>query len=101
MEEVGGIVYCENTLNYAYRKTKGATVLAVAHCDFVDCDSSHFFAKDGIVWSSRLDDRLGVYTILDVLPMLGINVDVLLTDGEESCNSTARYFDVKEHDYKW
>lgn len=101
MEEVGGIVKCPNGLNYAYRAA-GNKILAVAHCDSVTCDTDHFFAKNGVVWCTRLDDRLGVFTILDILPDMGISVDILLTDGEESCNSTARYVEIpKECDYNW
>lgn len=101
MEEVGGIVKCPNGLNYAYRAA-GNKILAVAHCDSVTCDTDHFFTKNGIVWCTRLDDRLGVFTILDMLPEMGIQVDILLTDGEESCNSTARYVEIpQECDYNW
>ena len=47
-----------------------------------------------------LDDRLGVYTILHVLPALGINVDILFTMDEESGSSTADLFDV-DFQYNW
>ena len=45
-----------------------------------------------MVHSGALDDRLGAYIILDLLPKLGINVDVLLTVGEEQGRSTANFF---------
>lgn len=102
MAEVGGVVACKNGRSYAYRNN-GHKVLAVAHCDSVTCNSAHF-AHDpatNIVFCTRLDDRLGVFTILDVLPALGIPVDVLLTDGEESCQSTAEYFRPRHHRYNW
>lgn len=101
MEEVGGIVECTNGLNYAFRAA-GNKILAVAHCDSVTCDTDHFFTKNGVVWCTRLDDRLGVFTILDILPAMGIEVDILLTDGEESGNSTARFIEIpKTCEYNW
>lgn len=99
MAEIGGVTPCGDS-SYAYRNT-GAPVLGVAHCDYVDCGSDHVFHKDGRVWSSRLDDRLGVYVLLDVLPKLGVHVDVLLTDDEERGKSTAQYFRPVKHDYSW
>jgi hypothetical protein len=100
MTEVGNVTPCGNGQSYAHRAT-GAPVLAVAHCDYRDCGSDHFFAQNGKVWSSRLDDRLGVYLILDVLPALGIHTDILLTDDEERGQSTAQYFAPDSHEYNW
>ena len=105
MQEVGDITTCGKTkdgniLRYAWKQT-GANILAVAHCDTVNCGSDHFFYKDNMVWSSRLDDRLGVYTILDILPKLNIKIDVLLTDFEEQGMSTAQFFDPGEKQYNW
>ena len=81
----------------------GSNVLAVAHLDTVN-DSSHFHVttneESRVIHNAQLDDRLGVYIILDLLPKLGINVDVLLTEGEEQGRSTARYFQPKKH-YNW
>lgn len=76
----------------------GANVLAVAHLDTVgafnerDC---HFIETEGgtVVYSRALDDRLGAYIILEWLPALGIQHDILLTVGEESGNSTAAGFE--------
>lgn len=84
----------------------GSNILAVAHldtvvshqrvCNFVNT------AAGPVVHSGALDDRLGAYTILELLPKLGINVDVLLTTGEEQGNSTAQYFDPPEgKEYLW
>lgn len=89
---------------YAYRDN-GSDVLAVAHldtvarrtdrgCRFVDTEAGT------VVFSRALDDRLGAYIILDLLPKLGINCDVLLTVGEESGQSTARFFDPPKQ-YNW
>lgn len=83
----------------------GSPVLAVAHCDVVSRMPAWFAASRGqpdgnVVFSPALDDRLGVYTILDLLPKLGIAVDVLLTDDEECARSTADLF-VPNKEYNW
>ena len=88
--------------DYVYRDN-GANILAVAHLDTVQPQPRHFgYEKDkpDIVYNAQLDDRLGAWTILDVLPSLGIGVDVLLTEGEEYCCSTAKHFDSKK-EYNW
>lgn len=83
----------------------GSLILAVAHCDVVSGLPVWFAASRGqpdgdVVFSPALDDRLGVYTILDLLPKLGIAVDVLLTDDEECAQSTAGIF-VPGKKYNW
>ncbi len=89
---------------YAF-KDNGSSILAVAHLDTVvdpDGRTARFVDTDAgpVVFSGALDDRLGAYTILDLLPNLGINVDVLLTVGEENGMSTAEFFDQPK-DYDW
>jgi hypothetical protein len=87
-------------------KDQGSSVLAVAHLDTVvdrDERAARFFrTKDHgpVVVSGALDDRLGAYTVLHMLPALGINVDVLLTTGEEYCASTAEHFQAAKK-YNW
>jgi hypothetical protein len=55
-----------------------------------------------VVAASGLDDRLGVFIILHVLPAMNINVDVLLSTGEEKGRSTARYaIDHIKKKYNW
>lgn len=86
---------------------RGSDILAVAHLD--TCVShkqrktSFVDTADGpVVHSGALDDRLGAYTILELLPKLGINVDVLLTTGEESGMSTAEHFTPPPgKEYRW
>lgn len=81
----------------------GADHLAIAHLDFVH-QTYHFYhvRVEGVpyVLCPRLDDRLGVYTILDLLPSLGINTDILLTTNEETGNSTATGFQARKQ-YKF
>ena len=68
-----------------YKQNKGAKILGVAHLDTV-LTSNHFKVKKNgrRVYNMQLDDRLGVYTMLDLLPQMGIEFDLLLTEGEET-----------------
>lgn len=93
--------------NFYHYKDNGSDILAVAHLDTcVDPDERFATfvntAAGWVIHSGALDDRLGAYTILELLPKLGVNVDVLLTVGEESGRSTAEHFVPPEgKDYKW
>ena len=89
---------------YVYRNNK-QSVLGVAHLDSVRTNK-HFirtpFKGDTVYFASQCDDRLGAYIILDLLPKLGIQYDILLTEGEESGRSTARYFEPPDgKKYNW
>lgn len=83
----------------------GGKVLAVAHLDTVRHDTHFIVHREGartLVFSSRLDDRLGAFLVLDYLPQLvGAPFDVLLTEGEERGQSTALYYDDPAKDYNW
>ena len=95
--------------NYYYFKDNGAKILAVAHLDTcVDHDERKTVlaetAGGDVVYSGALDDRLGAYVILDLLPKMGVDVDWLFTVGEEDGMSTAAFFDPADHhdrDYNW
>ena len=82
----------------------GSDILAIAHLDTVKQERHfhHLTLGDNqeYIFSPALDDRLGVYIILDILPLLGIKVDVLLTDNEERGQSNAYHFKTKKN-YKW
>lgn len=96
--------YRGDDLLYHFRDN-GSSVLAVAHLDTVSPDderAAHFAdtAAGLVVHSRALDDRLGAYIILEMLPRLGITYDWLLTTGEESGQSTAGYF-TPAKDYDW
>lgn len=82
---------------------RGGDTLAIAHLDFV-AGAKHFspciIGGELNIFNSRLDDRLGAYVILDVLPKLGVNSDILLTTGEESGKSTGAFFET-EKKYNW
>ena len=90
---------------------RGADILAVAHLDCVEEAAWHFVpweSKRGPtgevlerkVFCPRLDDRLGAYIITDWFDAHGIKADLLLTEGEESCNSTAGDFTAHKP-YRW
>jgi hypothetical protein len=93
MQDVGGCWFKDN----------GGSILAVAHMDSVQEKKDFGICKmtdKTLIFSPTLDNRLGVFTILDLLPKLGIVFDVLLTTDEEICNSTASKFETVK-DYNW
>lgn len=90
---------------------KGSPILGVAHLDTVarklprSVSWSNAKYKDGsiglpVIQSIQLDDRLGVWMLLDLLPSMGMNFDVLLCDGEERGASTAKHFKPGK-EYNW
>jgi hypothetical protein len=91
--------------DYYHFRDNNASVLAVAHLDTVvrgDRRTPRFQGTQAgpLVTSGALDDRLGAYVILDLLPKLGIACDWLLTVGEESGQSTAGHFEPGKK-YDW
>ena len=91
---------------FYWYKDNGSKVLAVAHLDNVQADPTCQVidtAAGPLVVSGALDDRLGAYVILDLLPRLGITCDWLLTTDEEIGRSTAADFvdDYEGKDYNW
>jgi len=91
--------------NFYHFRDNGSRVLAVAHLDTVapgDQRAAHFTSSQAgpVVFSRALDDRLGAYIILSLLPSLGVTCDWLLTTGEETGQSTAAFFDPPK-DYDW
>lgn len=95
----------EEDSNFYHFRDNGSKVLAVAHLDTVGAAhtrAAHFLDTEAgpVVFSRALDDRLGAYTILELLPALGLNFDILLTVGEEEGRSTAEFFcPPKEYDW--
>lgn len=108
---------CNNPISYFQRygdvqhtrdgplifRDNGADLLAVAHLDYVD-RGDHFYTVEHngelIIVNTHLDDRLGAYVLLDILPRLDVKFDLLLTDGEERGRSTAAYFQAPRT-YNW
>lgn len=88
---------------YYVFKDNHSPVLFVAHLDtYVQANHFHVNRINGgqLIMAAQLDDRLGVHIGLDVLPRLGVNVDVLLTTNEERGASTAQYFKPPKQ-YNW
>ena len=58
------------------------------------------YSSSRVVQSLALDDRLGLFMILDILPDLGVKSDYLFTTDEERGNSSAYgFYSTKE--YHW
>lgn len=88
-----------------FYKNNGSNILAVAHLDTV-LPYTHFdtvkLVNDTRIYSPVLDDRLGAYIILDLLPLKNIKCDILFTVGEEKLMSTAAYFQLpRDKRYNW
>lgn len=100
--DIGGEVVGKFGNQYAYLDNK-ADILVVAHLDVV-LDAPHFevvkLTDETLIYNTKLDDRLGVYTILDMLPKLGVKADILFTENEEIGRSTASDF-ISEKQYNW
>ncbi len=91
---------------FYWYQDNGSDILAVAHLDTVQTDRTCQVldtAAGPLAVSGALDDRLGAYVILELLPTLGITCDILLTTDEEMGQSTAREFsqDFDGKDYNW
>jgi len=91
--------------DYYHFRDNDSRVLAVAHLDTVvarNRRAATFHKTDHgpMVVSGALDDRLGAYVILGLLPRLGVKCDVLLTVGEELGQSTAGLF-IPPKKYDW
>lgn len=72
-------------------KNRGNPILGVGHLDTVQ--QERVFKHEGNkFFAPQLDDRLGVYLLLEVLPSMGFDFDLLLTDSEEVGQSTAQYY---------
>ena len=86
-----------------YYKDNNSKILGVAHLDscqkFTDYQKI-VIAKNELIFSQTLDDRLGVWTLLEILPSFNIKFDILLTSGEEIGQSTATEFETQKK-YNW
>lgn len=88
---------------FFYFQDNGSDILAVAHLDTVQNDRSCTVTRTAaglLACSGGLDDRLGAYVILDMLPKLGIQCDILLTTDEEMGQSTGAEFEPHKQ-YNW
>ncbi|GAF93879.1 unnamed protein product, partial [marine sediment metagenome] len=82
----------------------GGDILGVAHSDNYGTDyggnNTHFNIIENRIYNASLDDRAGVYILLDLLPKLNIKCDVLITIDEEIGASSAQLFET-EKEYNW
>lgn len=81
----------------------GSDILGVAHLDTVMNTHDYnrvIVDRQEYIISSELDDRLGVFTLLHMLPEMGIKTDILLCCDEERMGSTASSFKTDKQ-YKW
>ena len=77
---------------------RGCDTLGVAHLDYVDFVPARLHKNR--VYCPQLDDRLGAWVLLYLLPYLDVECDILLTDSEEVGRSTAKYFEPAK-EYNW
>ena len=86
-----------------FYKNNNSLVLGVAHLDSVQKSNFCELLKHpngSIVFCPKADDRIGVYTLLFLLPKLGIKTDILLTVDEEQGKSSGRFF-TTDKKYNW
>lgn len=80
----------------------GGNILAVVHRDYVCWNDKPIINDRSVRKCPQLDDRLGLYAILNELPRKlkeidsPVQYDVLITDSEEMGESTAQYFKPDE-----
>lgn len=94
---VYGLDY-ENPIKRRVFVDNKSKVLFVAHMDTVQTPTLNGYSKK-CVRAAGLDDRLGVYTAITLVKTLGLKADILITDKEESGQTTAQYHTCK--DYNW
>lgn len=99
--DIEDILKCKK---YAYIDNK-SDVLAVAHCDTLfdsNTNKTLYAESREYILSPMLDDRAGVFTILNFLPQFYPNIkyDILLTRDEEKGASTAQFFKSLKQ-YNW
>lgn len=94
---------------WAVHIDRGSKILGVAHLDTVKPYNQTtlygwgegILDNKNIVMGNGLDDRLGVYILLYVLPELDITCDVLLTIDEEKGYSTGGLVKKMKKQYNW
>jgi hypothetical protein len=90
---------------WLFYKDNGADLLAVAHLDgTMDANDPVVINHNEygpVLLSTMVDDRLGAFTLLNLIEQLGIKADLLFTEGEEEGRSTAAFFDPLEKQYNW
>ena len=79
----------------------GGKVLGVGHLDWVKFNPQPIIKGTKVLQTPQLDDRLGVFVLLHILPQLtNTPYDILLCDSEEIGQSTAQHF-RPDKEYNW
>jgi len=80
---------------------RGSPLIGVAHIGHVKFwNQPNIVREKKQIWCPQLDDRLGIWVLLDLLPSFGVHTDILLTDSEECGRSTAKDFKT-EKQFNW
>jgi len=88
VEEIFKDCPMKDDVRFIYQNN-GCKVLGVAHADTVlSTEKNQPVMKDGVLFTPGLDDRVGIATLFEILPKLGIQLDILITDNEERGAST-------------
>ncbi len=90
------VLDCADKMKHRIFIDKESDVLFVAHLDTV-IEPKFIRKTKKRIYATGLDDRLGCLIAYELSKEL--NADLLLTDHEESFNSTVKYHECK--DYKW
>jgi len=99
--DIDNMTVLKDTPNQLLFQDNDSDILAIAHLDTVQRFATfQYDYVSNLLYCETLDDRLGAYIILDLLPSLGIKLDVLLTANEESLNSSAQFFKPNKK-YNW
>lgn len=102
-QEYGFVEFSTKNGKKFWFKDNGSRILGVAHVDTVK-PFRHFrpvkFAEDTKIFCQTLDDRLGLYVLLEYLREAKVRFDILMTTDEEKMSSTGLYFGPPK-DYNW
>ena len=79
---------------------RNSPILMVAHVDTVTDPMRKAHIDGGRLYHNAMDNRLGVYLGLEVLPAMGLHTDLLLTTDEEHGHSTASLANTRKQ-YSW
>lgn len=105
-----GLFYVDKQLSASWNKFNPVNPCFVTPAVIRDkrkIKRSAFLKKEDstlVVAASGLDDRLGAFIILEILPQLNVNCDIILTTNEERGMSTARGFEkyvAQKYDKKY
>lgn len=98
-QSLGNVIDTPKNSGQLVHIDNGASILGIAHLDHVLWSKPR--VKNNFAYCAQLDNRIGVWTLLDLLPYLKcVDFDILLTDDEEICQSTGQFFKPAKP-YNW